>query len=94
MPGAQSFDYWFTTEEVGSDYRTGAIAKLRERSRIPTDRKGKGARVWDWVVVHGNECIARGTSQTQGAARRKCRDVVGKLPDKGVTPPSGPEGAD
>lgn len=80
MPGAKSFDYWFTTSETGTDRRTGAYARLIERRWHDGDRAGKNLTVWDWAVLHDHALIARGVSQTQGRARRKCRDAVEKLP--------------
>lgn len=81
-PGARHFDYWFTSSEFGSDRRTGASAMLVERPRREGDRRGKHSRVWDWAVSLDRKIIARGTAQTQGGARRKCRDVVEKLPKR------------
>ena len=84
MPGAQHFDYWWTSREDSTDRRTGAYAILAERPRHTDDPASTEHKktVWAWMVILHGVRIADGVRATQGAARKAVRKIAEKLPDK------------
>lgn len=78
----RAVEYWFTVEEWGTDKRTGAVVRCRERLRRAGDRPGASDTVWGWQVVVEDRIVTSGTAQNQGGARAAIRRCVFLLPDR------------
>lgn len=78
----RAISHWWTTGEWGFDSRSGAVAKLTERPRCPSDRPGKHRDVWEWKVFVERQRVDSGVAQSQSGARAAVRKVIRALPDK------------
>jgi hypothetical protein len=83
----KAFERFWTDSEWSADERTGTIARLKERSRMPGD-KVRGLtfatrRVWEWRVQDPKVGVLNmGLTVTQKAARAAVRRFVRTMPGK------------